>query len=205
MSAQAGMTYVELIVVLSIFAIMSTIIFFNYGEFQAKVDIKSLASDIALKIVQAQKSAVNGVLPSLSQQSSEISGWKPAYGVYFNSSTTNDIPNVPFNKEFIYFTDLNQNGIYDASNCPGSSECLDRVTITKNNSILSIDQCDTLTCIPSSPISITFKRPDSSAIFHLGNALLTLTGSQYIQITIKSPKTAMAKIKIYPSGRIQVN
>ncbi|KKQ07855.1 MAG: hypothetical protein US18_C0006G0001, partial [Parcubacteria group bacterium GW2011_GWB1_36_5] len=49
-----GMTYVELIVVLSIFAVMSSIVLFNYGEFQAKVDIKNLASDIALKIVEAQ-------------------------------------------------------------------------------------------------------------------------------------------------------
>ena len=57
-----GMTYVELIVVLSIFSIMTSVVLFNYGAFQAKVDIKNLASDIALKIVEAQKSALSGKL-----------------------------------------------------------------------------------------------------------------------------------------------
>ena len=50
-----GMTYVELIVVLSIFSIMTSIVLFNYNEFQAKVDIKVLANDIVLNIVEAQK------------------------------------------------------------------------------------------------------------------------------------------------------
>ena len=49
-----GMTYIELIVVLSIFAVMTSIVLFDYGGFQAKVDIKNLASDVALQIVQAQ-------------------------------------------------------------------------------------------------------------------------------------------------------
>jgi prepilin-type N-terminal cleavage/methylation domain-containing protein len=55
-----GMTYVELIVVLSIFSVISTIVIFNYKEFQAKVDIRNLANDVALKIVQAQKNSTTG-------------------------------------------------------------------------------------------------------------------------------------------------
>ena len=47
------MTYIELIVVLSIFAVMSSVVIFNYGLFQARIDIKNLASDIALKFVEA--------------------------------------------------------------------------------------------------------------------------------------------------------
>ena len=42
----AGMTYVELIVVLSIFAVLSSVAVFNYSEFQTKVDIKNLANDL---------------------------------------------------------------------------------------------------------------------------------------------------------------
>ena len=55
------MTYVELIVVLAIFAILSSVVMFNYGNFQAKVDIKNLGSDIALKIVRTQ--GHNGKVP----------------------------------------------------------------------------------------------------------------------------------------------
>ena len=42
------MTYVELVVVLGIFAVMSNVVIFNYGGFQAKVDIKNLSKHITL-------------------------------------------------------------------------------------------------------------------------------------------------------------
>ena len=60
---------------------MTSVVLFNYGEFQAKVDIKNLTSDIALQIVEAQKSALWGVALSSSAFAS-----KPSYGVYFSPS-----------------------------------------------------------------------------------------------------------------------
>ena len=78
----AGMTYVELIVVLSIFSVLSSVAIYNYGDFQSSVDIKNLASDIALQIVKAQKDSLSGLLPL-----QEIkTDWKPSYGVYFDLS-----------------------------------------------------------------------------------------------------------------------
>ncbi|MCX6752229.1 MAG: type II secretion system protein [Candidatus Nomurabacteria bacterium] len=201
------MTYIELIVVLSIFAIMSSIVIFNYEQFQAKVDVKNLASDIALKIVEAQKSALDGQLPSLTQQSQIDSTWKPSYGVYFDLSTDS--------KSFIYFTDLNninnnpgtQNSQYDGtSSCNG--ECIDKILITRNDSISQIASCtgSPIVCTPiTNPFSVSFSRPSSTAVFFSNTTQLVLTGASYIQITIKSPKTASATIKVYPSGRIQVD
>lgn len=197
---QTGMTYVELIVVLGIFAVMSAIVMFNYGEFQAKVDIKNWAGDIALKIVEAQKSSLSGVLSS---HTPVVIPWKPSYGVYFSTVSVNGADN----KNFIYFADLDQSEDFDGAICTASSECLDIITITKGNLIEKIEKCADAGC--SSPVSIdtlsvVFKRPDSRAIFSTSPSL-TVTGSEYVQMTIKSPKTATAKIKIYPSGRIQVN
>lgn len=182
-----GMTYVEIIVVLSIFSVLSSVAMFNYGDFQDKVDIKNLASDIALQIVTAQKSALNGLLPQVG-----VFTEKPSYGVYFNTVTNN--------KEFIYFIDLNNAGGYG-----GGSEWLDTINITKNNYISRIDMYfgSTPIKIDNLPISITFTRPDSSAILYLG--LMPFLGFDYVQITIKSPKETTAFIKIYPSGRVQVN
>jgi len=202
---QAGMTYVELIVVLSIFAIMSSIVIFNYQGFQAKVDIKNLASDIALKIVEAQKSSINGVLPPLAKQLQTDSTWKPSYGVYF------DITSNP--KSFIYFTDLNdinnvsntQNSVFDDSSCTG--ECLDEITITRNDYIEKIESCtgSTPSCFSvTGSISITFKRPDVRAIIRDSNGS-DITGD-YVQIVVKSSNgEATGIIKVYPSGRIQVD
>lgn len=188
-----GMTYVELIVVLSIFSVMSSIVIFNYGEFQAKVDMKNLANDVALKIVEAQKSALSGILPSVAPY---ITPWKPSYGLYFNLN--ND------NKSFIYFTDLNNNNIFDTGDCSG--ECLSKFSITKEHFISRIDSYtgSVATNIASFPFTIVFKRPDSSAIFGDPNGV-SLSGFDYIQLTLKSPRNDSAQVKIYPSGRIQIN
>jgi len=180
----AGMTYVELIVVLSIFGIMSSIILFNYGKFQAKVDIKNLASDIALKIVQAQKDAMSGKI--------QINPFTtaPAYGVYFDLLVPDG---------FIYFADL------DNSNDIGISELLEKINITKGNYIFEIGTYTGTTLVQqiATPLSITFTRPNSSAIF---NYLGSDTPYDYIQITISSSDDSVkGYIKIYPSGRIQVN
>lgn len=197
-----GMTFIELIVVLSIFSAMTSVVLFNYGEFQAKVDIKNLASDIALKVVEAQKSSLSGKLPTQSFGAN----WKPSYGVYFNLSSPGN------NKTFIYFTDLDQSGDYtDTSFCSspgGSGECLDKITITKGNSISSLDvfyQGD-ITPHNLNDLIVTFARPNSGAIIKSSQIVPPLASPiSYVQITISSPKAATAKIKLYSSGRIQVN
>lgn len=196
-----GMTYIELIVVLAIFAVISTAVMFNYGSFQDKVDIKNLASDIALQIVEAQKSSVNGVLPS---RAITVDDWKPSYGVYFSKTTIPDGKGAD-NKNFIYFTDLdNQDGVFDGLSCVGNNtECLNKITITKNNYISelivvyqnkSLGQPDNLT--------VAFKRPNSGALLSSGDE--ELTGVSYAQIIIKSAKGTTVSIRIYPSGRVQI-
>jgi type II secretory pathway pseudopilin PulG len=182
----AGMSYVELIVVLSIFAVISSIVIFNYGDFQAKVDIKNLASDIALQVVQAQKSSLSGLLPTSGGYGPD---WKPSYGVYFDITTP---------KQFIYFVDLNNANGYE------TGEALNTVNITKNNSISRIDSYVGATPTQIlTPLSIVFKRPDSGATFILNG--LPLVGVDYVQITVASPGNRTSLIKLYPSGRVQVN
>jgi prepilin-type N-terminal cleavage/methylation domain-containing protein len=191
-----GMTILELVVVLSIFAIISSVVIFNYGAFQAKVDIKNLASDIALQVVTAQKASLSGLLPSLTQQSSEISGWKPSYGVYFNI--------VADNKSFTYFADLNDDAQYDGLPCTGGNECVSKITITKNNFIsnLQVFYINSLNT-PLNDLTITFTRPSSGAVFVSNSA--TLANVSFVQITISSQSGITSLIKLYPSGRVQVN
>ena len=190
-NCQKGMTYVELIVVLSIFAVMSSIVLFNHGKFQAKVDIKNLANDIALKIVQAQKDAMSGKIQTTPFKIA------PAYGVYFNPTE---------NKSFIYFADFSNDHIFNDGSCYG--ECLDNINITKGNTISKIEECLTLTedCSSSasisSSLSITFTRPNSGASFFPSLSV----SSNYIRITVSSSDGSFnGYIRVYPSGRIQVN
>lgn len=198
-----GMTYVEIIVVLSIFFVMTSIILFNYREFQAKVDIKNFASDIASKVVEAQKSSLVGKLPPSSHQPANPARWKPSYGVYFDTTTP---------KQFIYFTDLDntsppQNNLFDGSTSTSScnNECLDKITITKNNSISDLKifgaNCTTNNI---DNLTIVFRRPDYRAI--ITSEPSPCNRISQAQISVVSPQSATtATIKIYSSGRIQVN
>ena len=90
-----GMTYVELIVVLSIAALLSSVSLFNYKLFQDKVEMKTLASDVALKITEAQKASISGKLPVLGAYPT----WRPSYGIYFPQQ----VSPVTNNKSFYYF------------------------------------------------------------------------------------------------------
>ncbi len=161
-NSNRGMTYVELIVVLGIFSLMSSIMIFNYGAFQSKVDIKNLANDVAIKIVEAQRAANFGILPS----GAVGSDWKPSYGVHFDIDADN--------KRFIYFVDLANLGIYD-----GGSELLEQINITKGNFIDRIDIYNGITAVTPNPTSmtITFTRPSQEATFYSGNNPIALVGS----------------------------
>ena len=184
-NCQAGMTYVELIVVLSIFAIMTSIVLFNYNGFQAKVDIKVLANDIAIKIVEAQKASIAGDLLITPPSSS----WKPSYGVYFNSANANK-------NKFIYFANGGSDNVYDTS----TDTALSTISITKNNYIQYL-HCSG---IYVDNLSVVFRRPDSSAqiIFDNGGSEIACTSGQ---ITISSPGGITSVIKVDQSGRIQIN
>lgn len=192
----SGMTYIELIVVMSIFASISSVVFFNYGGFQSKIDTKNLASDIALKIVQAQKTSLSGYLPPPAQQAQITSTWKPSYGFY--------VDRVTDDKSFIYFTDLDQNGDFTDVDCLGNWECLEKITITKGNSISSLDVVyQGGGTFPLNQLTVTFSRPSSGAMIKSNISFSSVVS--YVQITVLSPKGNTALIKIYPSGRIQIN
>lgn len=183
-----GMTYVELIVVISIVALLSTVSLFNYSEFQDRVDIKNLANDVALKITEAQKNSISGRVASGTPV-----GWRPSYGVYF------DISN---NKTFNTFTDINGDKKYTC----GGVECTNAINITKGNYISAIEYYLNDNPNPiNNPLHITFTRPNSGAVFYVGSSLTPLVNLQYVQITVSSPDPEVfANIKIYPSGRVQI-
>ena len=186
------MTYVELIVVLTIFSIITSVSMFNYNKFQQKVDIKNLANDIALRIVEAQKLSTSGKIPPVSPS---VSPWRPAYGLYFSMTSATS---------FTFFTDLDQDQLYDtALSCP-SGECLNRITITKNNRVSGIQvYYNGGTSQSLSDLTLSFKRPSSLPAFRSSTAFTDTIS--YIEITVISPNSVSSRIKLYSSGRVQIN
>lgn len=201
-STNKGMTYIELIVVLSIFGIMSSVSIFKYADFEGQVTLQNLSQDIALQVIGAQKKALSGLLPNDGKAGSGFvlgnPDWRATYGIYF------DIDN---NKEFISFIDVDNNNIYTPV-CPTlndpNSECIDAIKITNGNFIKDIcvfDSANNPVC-GASKISISFTRPNSQAI------IIDANGNPYsrISINVSNERSAVNRIiNIYSSGRVEVN
>lgn len=190
------MTLVELVVVLSIFAIMTSVVMFNYKTYEAKVDIKNLASDIALQIVDAQKSAANGKL-----NSSAGSGWVPEYGVYFKTATSPT--------KFAEFADLNSSDNCSSSNCSNFSvggEVTNVVSISKGSYISEVDYyVGASKNKVSGDFNIVFKRPSYSACFTTsGSCISNVDHTEILVYSQLGQGGPSATIQIYPSGRIQI-
>jgi len=189
-----GFTYVELIVVLGIFAMVTGTVLFDYKKFQSKVDIKNLSNDIALKFVETQKSSLDG-----KWHSSAGATWKPSYGMYFNLTTGTNTGN----QVFYYFVDLDQDKQYDKLyTCP-LNECLEKFTLTKGNTISELRVYYTNSNSAVTNLDVTFTRPNSGATFYSSG--VKLNSVSYAQVTVTSPRGVTALVKLYASGRIQIN
>ncbi len=149
---EAGMTFLELIVVLGIFGAISATVLFNYHDFSTNVALQNLAQDIALQLKRAQTDAVSGHIPVFPTGSNQElnSGtlippdWKPSYGVAFDINTPASwalgntgfvyyfnqgiiTPGNPPNRDFDDFTLGSYQGC--GALAPDSSECLEEIHI----------------------------------------------------------------------------
>ncbi len=193
-----GMTYIELIVVLSIFSTLASVVLFNYSAFQSQIDIRNLSNDIGLKILQAQKSATNGLVPV---ERTVAEDWQPTYGIYIPSITSDG-------KSFSYFSDIVKDNVFSDFSCAGNDECLDKILLTKGNIISGLQVLFQGETAPNdlhdlSDLAIFFTRPSGGAVFVSSTSLVSPIN--YILITLKSPKDDIATIKVYPSGKIEIN
>ena len=196
-SKNRGMTYFELIVVLSIFAIMSSVTLFNYQNFQKRVDLKNMTNDIALQIVQAQKDAMSG---KLDDTIPVPVNWKPTYGVRFVRSNPNS---------FKYFAEISGLGYCEDD---GGGDCSNfsyypEISINKGDKIVSLEASGSCVSEQSlSDLNIVFRRPDSSA--KISSASLSqqnLSGDCYAVIVIStSDGSIKTSINVYPSGKVEM-
>lgn len=100
-NTKLGLTSLELIVVLGIFATLLGITMFNYSDFSARINLENTVQEVALRLQAAQNHAISGLYPPLQQGGQgqpPYPGWKPAYGVYFSLTSPSS---------FAYFYDQN--------------------------------------------------------------------------------------------------
>ena len=212
---ERGFTILELMFVIAIFGIMSSITLFGFRDFAQKTSFDNLAQDIALHIVQAQKAAISGKV----NQTVLISSVAPTYGVFFESGSTPS----PANQRFTYFNDLpaSGGGLLDmrytaptGGGCPPSSECISQTKITSGEYIDLISYVPmggTYTPLASGSVAhITFTRPfpDASIILCTGSAptdpCTAPLSNVYIELMSSISPTIKKTIVVNGLGEVRV-
>lgn len=163
-----GLTLIELMVVLSIFGIISSITIFNYSKFNSSASILNLADDIALSVRKAQGYAI-GV--------HGIGGtFNDGYGVHFTANNSSSTLVSGSNQSFVIFSDmgLTPNGKYDYSEadpqCSVSpsigNECMEVLNILSADEISEIYYNNRTAPIPKNGIiDVIFRRPNPEPTF----------------------------------------
>lgn len=197
----SGYTFIELIVVIAIFSIISSVVLFNFSDFSTNISLQNTTSDIALQIKEAQSDAISGRLNdtiNVYVDSNMLSYYKPSFGMRFE---------VDRPRNFIKFTDLDKDRVYGGDCSVNNTECLKDVKINGFDSITKIcvvKTVDLSSCEDVGVLDISFERPFPDAIISVNNDGLNFFENNSAQITLVSSKGAQRKIIINAVGNISV-
>lgn len=192
---QAGFSLLEMVMVLSIFALLTAVVTYNYGAFNNQMVLTNLAYEIAMQVREAQVYSM-GVKGSNNSFDSR-------YGLYFKAGSASFISFIdakPLGSEPDGLCDLNNQVTCGA--CTAPTECQKIISLPRNMIVekfvdTTINASDLGT---QGPIYITFKRPDTEAIIYNG---ITINNSG-VGIVIKSPDNQRKKIVVKQNGYISV-
>jgi prepilin-type N-terminal cleavage/methylation domain-containing protein len=192
-SFSRGMTFIELVVVIGIFATVAGVVLFNFTGFSTNISVNNLAQDIALRIKNAQTQAISG-----SFAPGFISPHVPAYGVSFTLSATDS---------FKYFADLDNDTLLTGSICGANEECLEQVSISTGDRIEALcvnEQSGFPNCGSSvNDLAISFKRPFPDSIIST-LSLATRASISDAEIHVISPKGERKTIIVWATGQVSV-
>ncbi|MCC7436777.1 prepilin-type N-terminal cleavage/methylation domain-containing protein [Candidatus Nomurabacteria bacterium] len=206
---QSGITLVELMVVVAIFSVVSSVLLFKYSDFSTNVSLRNLSQDIALSIRKSQTFAT-----SVRNANGPGDSSYPAYGIVFSLESQID-PYLPTPKRFISFADFIPSGqsapnkIYDSNGTCGSpqegAECVEAITINSGDSIVEIET-DVSGIVSSGSVHITFRRPSPDAIIcYIPSGQSSCVGqASYAKIKIRSAKGLTKVISVWNTGQINV-
>ncbi len=217
---QRGITLIELIVVIFIFAVVSSVLLFNYSSFSTNITVKNLAQEIALSIRKAQTLAtsVRGASPG-SPFERDLLGNPIGYGITFSLGGGGGgfqiLPQAGLGRKgFIIFKDLNGDGFYTNTFRGGSggcgtptidgsgniNECFEKFEIKTGDSLSKI--CIDGTCPDPKEVTIFFRRPNPDAIIYYNKSNPQRKSSARIEV--ESAKGLKQTIQVWNTGQISV-
>lgn len=164
-----GFTLVELMVSISIFAVITAVVLIRNNEFNSGILFSNMVYEIALSIREMQTYGIT-------VRASDTGTFQNGYGVYFNSSETEK-------NSLVQFTDIpNVSGVRNQS-YDNPAEKLFKLNLKPGNFIEEIKVCDSgNVCSQVSEVAITYVRPEPDATIKSGVTTYTRAG-----ITVRAP------------------
>lgn len=199
-------TIVELMVVVSIVMVVTSISVFNYGSFKSKVSLQNLANDIALSIRKAQSFAtgVRGFGESTSNK------FEKSYGIHFSTDSSPDHVLDGSKKTFLMFSSVDKKYDNDTSHVcnDGSHECVEFFNINGSDIIKEIYLDGVLKNAQKGTLDIVFTRPNLSAYFcYRANMSSSCQTGSSVSIKVSNNLQNEEKIKtinIQNTGQISI-
>ena len=184
--SRAGFTLIELVVVVGILGVISSITLTSYSKFGGQILLRNLAYDVALSIREAQ---VYGI----SARSFLNAEFDAGHGVYFNFSEGN-------NKFFLY-TDVDNNNFFTSA----ATEWVETSSIGRGYVIDSFCVTDGVASedCTATALDIFFKRPEPDAIIR---ASFGSGFSQYnrARVVLRSPQGNKMSVLVETAGQISI-
>jgi prepilin-type N-terminal cleavage/methylation domain-containing protein len=185
-----GFSVVELIIAITIFTILSSFLLANYNKSGRRINVNTLAHQIAQYTRDAQVSAMS-VKPT-KFSSNEF----PGYGLHFETASTG----------FVYFSDrVTVNGRYDAGtgSCGTiNTECEQYVELDRGYQVISLCAgSSNLACGANAQVDIVFTRPNPDAAIwgNVSGAAQSMAG-----ITVGVPSFYSRQVQVWLTGQISV-
>jgi len=185
---QAGFSLLEMIMVLTVFGLITSIVTYNYGSFNNQITLTNLAYEIAMQIREAQVFSM-GVRGANNTFDSH-------YGVYFKAGTGS----------FISFVDSDGDGLCKSGPtdfcdaCTTPTECQKIISLPRNMMVQEFKKVSDNSSV-TGPVFVTFKRPDPEAIILDSNSTVITSG---VNVIVKSPDNQYKKIVVRENGYISV-
>ena len=195
--ASAGFSIVELIVTLTIFITLTTVMLFKYNTMNTRLTLDTLAHQIAQWTRETQISAMS--------VKSHAGSYSTGYGLHFDTL----VPN-----QFIFFADLDGDKKYTPGGTCGdvASECVQVVNLLKGNTIAMLcgeNKGNPPGACPSGlealmDTDIVFTRPDPDAFINGEYSLGNRNNYARNQITVQAVTGYSRTVEVWTTGQVSV-